>query len=190
MTNQQATICDLCKLLVNPLRLEMLERVCSSKDGINVGYLVDDMSLSGIGQSGISQYLKQLASLGLIRRVRAGKYVNYIRSTPPSKPVAIAADAIIARLKKKGERDFIRVFGALMNPFRAKVVAAVAKAGAIPAAEICERLEHQVKYLKRDLQEAVDAGLLDPDDSDTTLAVYHYIEPSDPLIRLLVSLLP
>jgi len=190
MTNQQVTICDLCKLLVNPLRLEILERVCLSKDGINVGYLVDDMSLSGIGQSGISQYLKQLATIGLIRRVRAGKYVNYVRSTPPIALIATAADAIIDRLQKKGDRDFVRAFGVLMNPFRAKVVAAVAKAGAIPAAEICERLEHQVKYLKRDLQEAVDAGLLDPDDSDTALAVYHYVEPADPLVRLLISLIP
>jgi len=40
--------------------------------------------------------------------------------------------------------------------------------------------------LKRDLQLAVDAGILDPDDSDTPVAVYHYREPSDPTARLLI----
>ena len=68
------------------------------------------------------------------------------------------------------------------------MVAAVAKAGAISAAEICERLDHQVKYLKRDLQCAVDAGILSVDDSDSQLAVYRYIEPSDVLVSQIVSL--
>ena len=76
-----------------------------------------------------------------------------------------------------------------MNPFRAGVVAAVAKAGAIPSEEICSKTEHQMKYLKRDLQAAIDAGLLDPDDSDTAHAIYHFVEQDDATVRLLVSLL-
>lgn len=183
-------VCEMCKLLNNALRLEILVRVFEAKDGINVGYLADDMQNSGLGVSGVSQYLKQLERLGVIRRVRAGRYVNYEADMRRADPkVCTAVEAIVPAVKKGGVDVLLPVFGALMNPFRARVVAAVAKAGAIPATEICEKTEHQVKYLKRDLQPAVDAGLLDPDDSDTALAVYHYVEPLDPVVRVLVSLL-
>ena len=181
-------ICNMCKLLSNPLRLEMLARVYSAADGVNVGVLADELSQSGIGQSGVSQYLKQLASLGVIRRIRSGRYVNYIRHEAPDPAVRKAIEAIASRMKKNRNRNFAYVFGVMMNPFRARVVVDVAKAGAIPAVEICERLEHQVKYLKRDLQCAVDAGLLDVDDSDVKDAVYRYVAPSDPLVALIVSL--
>lgn len=184
-----ATVCDLCKLLANPFRLEMLRRVHASPDGLNVGVLVSDLDRAGIGQSGVSQYLKQLASIGVIRRVRAGRYVNYIASKSPCRAVQVATEAIVSRLQTEGDADFVRYLPVLMNPFRAKVVAAVAKAGRIPALEICEKLEHNPKYLKRDLQEAVDAGLLITDDSAVTLAEYGYAEPSDPVARLLISLL-
>ena len=56
------------------------------------------------------------------------------------------------------------------------------------AKEICEKLEHQAKHLRRDLQCALDAGLLTVDDSDVGCAVYRYVAPSDPLVELLVSL--
>jgi len=76
-----------------------------------------------------------------------------------------------------------------MNPYPRTGHRAVSKAGAIPADEICAHTNHQMKYLKRDLQLAVDAGILDPDDSDKPVAVYHYREPSDPTARSLISLL-
>ena len=183
-------ICEMCKLLYNALRLEILVRVFDAKDGISVGYLADDMQNSGLGVSGVSQYLKQLERLGVVRRVRAGRYVNYEADMRRADlKVRTAVVAIVPKVKKGGADALLPVFGALMNPFRARVVAAVAKAGAISAVEICEKTEHQVKYLKRDLQAAVDAGLVDPDDSDTAQAVYHYIEPSDPIVRALVELL-
>jgi len=183
-------ICEMCKLLNNERRLEILVRVFGAKDGINVGYLADDMQDSGLGLSGVSQYLKQLERLGIVRRVRAGKYVNYEADTRRADPkVREAVAAIVPAVRKKGSAALLPVFGALMNPFRAGVVAAVAKAGAIPAEEICEKTNHQMKYLKRDLQEAVDAGLLDPDDSETAVAMYRYVEPRDPVARQIVSLL-
>ena len=165
-------LCNLCKLLANPLRLEMLGRVHLAVDGVNVSVLADDLSLSGIGQSGVSQYLKQLASAGVVRRVRAGRYVNYVRCDPPVSVVRKAVEAIVQRMRKSRDRDFAYIFNA----------------GAISAAEMCERLDHQVKYLKRDLQCAVDAGILSVDDSDSQLAVYRYIEPSDVLVSQIVSL--
>ena len=115
-------ICNMCKLLSNPLRLEMLARVYSAADGVNVGVLADELSQSGIGQSGVSQYLKQLASLGVIRRIRSGRYVNYIRHEAPEPAVRKAIEAIASRMKKNRNRNFAYVFGVMMNPFRARVV--------------------------------------------------------------------
>ena len=183
-------ICNLCRLLANPLRLEMLARVRSAADGMNVGVLADELSLSGIGQSGVSQYLKQLAATGVIRRVRAGRYVNYVEADAPDPAVRMAAEAVVRRMKDSRDRDFAYVFDVMANPFRARVVADVAKAGAISAVEICERLEHQIKYLKRDIQCAVDAGILSVDDSDSAAATYRYVAPSDPLAALIISLVP
>ena len=183
-------LCEMCKLLNNKLKLEILVRVFESREGINVGYLADDMQNSGLGLSGVSQYLKQLERLGVVRRIRAGRYVNYEMDMRRADPkVRTAVEAIIAAVRKGKSATLLPVFGALMNPFRAGVVAAVAKAGAIPSEEICAKTEHQMKYLKRDLQAAVDAGLLDPDDSDTEHAIYHFVEPDDATVRLLVSLL-
>ena len=183
------TICELCKLLKNPLRLEVLLRTYAAKDGMNVGVLADDMQRSGLGLSGVSQYLKQLERIGVLRRERAGRYVNYLPDARQAgHKVRQAVAAIVAAARQSGVAPFAPAFDALMNPFRARVVAAVARAGAIPALEICEMTRHSAKYLKRDLQAAIDAGILDADDSDTTWAVYRYIAPSDPTARLLVSL--
>jgi len=182
-------LCEMCKMLNNPLRLEILLRTFAAKDGMNVGFLADEMRQEGLGVSAVSQYLMQLERLGIVRRVRAGRYVNYVVDMRRAHPkVRHAVEAIVAA-GRNGCAGFAPVFGVLMNPFRAAVVAAVAKKGAISAVDICEKTLHQLKYLKRDLQAAVDAGLLYPDDSETALAVYRYVEPSDPTVRLLVSLL-
>ena len=53
-------ICELCKVCNNPLKLEMLVRIHSAKDGVNVGILADEMGSRGLVLSGVSQYLKQL----------------------------------------------------------------------------------------------------------------------------------
>ena len=93
--------CEMCKLLNNRLKLEILVRVFESEDGINVGYLADDMQNSGLGLSGVSQYLKQLERLGVVRRVRAGRYVNYemdLRRADPK--VRTAVEAIFAAVRE------------------------------------------------------------------------------------------
>ena len=66
-------ISELCKLLHNPLRLEILRRVYDAKGGVNVGYLADEFTDSGLGLSGVSQYLKQLERIGVVKRERAGR---------------------------------------------------------------------------------------------------------------------
>ena len=180
---------NLCKLLYNPLKREMLVRIYTSRDGVNVGALADEMCSRGLVPSGVSQYLKELESIGIIRRSRAGRYVNYYPSPQnASSDVRLAVEEFVRLNGRMEESALDAVFGALMNPFRARVVAALAKAGTITAIEICGKTEHQPRYLKRDLQTAIDAGLVWTDDTEATLAVYHFTPPSDPFVKLLVSL--
>lgn len=175
------------KLLNNPLRVELLARIHTSRDGVNVSILADEMEQRGLGVSGVSQYLKQLEAFRVIRRERAGRYVNYIPTLQGADPKI--AEAVELIVKNPGKRkSFEPIFAALMNPFRARVVAAIAAAGEISGEEICEKTNHQMKYLKRDLQEAVDAGLIDPNDSDPQAAVYRYLPPTDQIARRLVEL--
>ena len=141
----------------------MLRTIYDSRDNAcNVGVLADLFRDGGLKVSGISQYLKQLEELGVIERRRSGKYVNYLaRATNASMPVAKALELALSH----SDAEVSRVFGILRNPFRARAVAYLAKGGAGDAPTMCERLNHMTKYLKRDLQPAVDGGLLTVDDS-------------------------
>ena len=178
---------ELCKLLNNSLKLEMLLRIYAAKDGMNVGILADEMSRRGLVLSGVSQYLKQFESLGVIRRSRAGRYVNYFPDMKcASADVKAVVEAVVSR--KGNVSGLAPCFAALMNPFRAKVIAALRQAGEISGVEICSKTEHQLRHLKRDLQAAVDAGLIWADDAEPSLAVYHFREHPDPIVRLMVSL--
>jgi len=182
--------CEMCKLLNNPLRLEMLLRIYDSSDGMNVGVLADQMMSSGLGMSGVSQYLKQLERIGVLRRVRAGQYVNYVADLRHADPkVREAIKAIVEAERSCGRSDFSSIFAALMNPFRAEVIVATSKAGEISGTEICARTLHQIKRLKRDLQDAIDAGLLVCSDSDPENAVYRYCRPSNQTAQHLIDIL-
>ena len=185
-----ASIPELCKLLHNPLRLRMLVSIYSSADGgANVGVLVDELSHAGLNQSGVSQYLKQLKQIGVIRRERAGRYVNYcVDRVSCGADVAEVVQQIVGRIKENGDMDFIRFFGVLMNPFRAAVIADLAAGSSGVPDEICARFKHIKKYLRRDLQIALDEGLLTVDDSSESFGVYSYVKPADPIVARLVEL--
>ncbi len=152
---------------------------------MNVGVLGEAM----IGVSGVSQYLKQLERIGVVRRERAGCYVNYMPDMRRARPkVRQFVEALVAGAGKVNLVPLGPVFGALMNnPFRARVVTAVAQVGAIPALEICEKTHHPVWHLERDLRMAVDAGLIDSDDSEAACATYHYVESAVPVRFALVT---
>jgi len=183
----KSDVCELYKLLHNPLRLEMLRRVYASRDGMNVGVLVDEMMPGDIKQSCVSQYLMQLAKASVIVRRRAGRYANYYADNAlASARVRAAVYTTVSELEKTPDLDFSRFFGVMMNPFRAAVICAISKYGAMDAAAICERFDHQVKYVKRDLQVAVDAGILAIDDSDSP--TYRFVEPSVRVFSKLISL--
>ena len=180
---------NLCKLLHNPLKREILLRVYASRDGLNVGALADEMGRKGFVPSDVSHYLKELEAVGVIRRSRAGRYVNYYPDPQnASADVRLVVEAFLQLNGRLGKKVLDAVFGALMNPFRAKVIAALSTAGSIPALEICQKTEHQPRYLKRDLQAAVEANLIWADDSETASAVYHFVPSNDPFVKRLVSL--
>lgn len=156
---------------------------------MNVGLLADALSAAGLNQSGVSQYLKQLAHVGVIRRERAGRYVNYRADwVSGGAKVTEAARLIVSRIQEKGDLDFTRFFGVLMNPFRAAVITYLAKGGAGDPGSICAVFQHQRRNLRRDLQVALDEGLLSVDDSSEVFGVYSFVTPADPLVARLVEL--
>lgn len=180
-------ICKFYKLLNNPLRVDLLVRVHKSRDGFNVSLLADEMQKSGLCLSGVSQYLKQLEDFGVIKRMREGRYVNYVGDVRNADPrVRAAVELIVANESKRME--FRGVYAAMMNPFRARAIALVAESDEMTGEELCEKTNHQLKYLKRDLKEAVDTGLIVADDSDPYAAVYRYQAPDNPIARRLVEL--
>lgn len=179
-------ICAFYKLLNNPLKVDLLVRVHKAREGVNIALLADMMTNSGLGLSGVSQYLKQLQSFNAIRRERTGQYVNYVAKTQGADEKVKEAIGIVVANERKREK-FGPIFAAMMNPFRAKVVAMVAEAGSMSGEDICEKTGHQSKHLKRDLKEAIEIGLLVADDSDAKIATYRYNPPQDPILVRLVE---
>lgn len=72
-TEEQNRIAGLTKALGHPARIAILQCLIKSKSCIT-GYLVDELPLS---QSTISQHLKELKSIGLIKGEIEGTSVNY-----------------------------------------------------------------------------------------------------------------
>lgn len=179
-----ATICDLARLLANPLKRTIVLRVYAAKDGFNVGLLADEMRQEGLGMAGVSQYLRQLEQIGIIRRYRCGKYVNYVGDARAANPAVRKAFELVLDRMRRDEGGFESVFGVLRNPFRASVIAALSKGRCLSAATICDKTGHNIKVLKRDMQEALDAGLVETDGE-----TYRFVEPSDSVVARLVAML-
>lgn len=182
------TVFDLCRRLDNPIRRELLRRVYTSLDGgYNVGLAQDN---SGLGMSGTSQYLKQLEELGLIRRERCGRYVNYLAdwSVAPTGIRDLAAQ-FHARFAEGGTLESLApVFHAVMNPFRGRVLNWLSRGGSGEKSLLCERFNKRREILARDLKPAIDVGLLDMTDDDETAGEYVYCPPTDPLALHILSL--
>ena len=182
------TISDLCKKLNNPIRIELLKGVYTSMTGgANVGLMQDG---SGLGVSGTSQYMAQLEDLGLIRRKRSGRYVNYLADWSQATPeIAEIAAMLKQRFVEKGDMtELTVVFGVLMNPFRARVINYLANGGNGEKENLIKCFKQSKKTLDRDLKPARDAGLLDMDDDDADFGCYTYHAPSDPIATRLIAL--
>ena len=126
---------ELCRRLNNPTRLKLLMDVYSQKldDGLNVGIAMDDNSLK---QSATSAHLSALASLGIIRRCRSGRFVNYYPEISEESP-SVAEIARLTKEKKRLEGELKRSAGMLRNEkFLSKA----------PAEKIAAEKEKQQKY--------------------------------------------
>ena len=179
-----AEVWEYCRKMGNGARLELLRLVYVSKYGLNVTLAEDK---SKLGQSGVSQYLIQLEALGLVRRERSGRFVNY---HPELHSGQIVAREIVPLLMERfrGSRRpglaFASVFPALMNPLRARIVARLAKEGRMTSEEICDKFAIQPRHLSRRMSPIAECGLAEIDEDG-----YAYVEPVDPIVRKLVSLI-
>lgn len=175
---------DLCKVLENEHRRALLAEIYKSPEGgCNVGYLVDKLR-GKIEAPAVTQYLKQLEQLGLLRRERCGKYVNYSDDmSEASSRVRDIALMIREEMRTAGAYDDHGMFRALMNAFRAKVCRYLLHGGSGEKSAICDKFQHFSKYLARDLQPAVACGLLTEYEDSYELSL-----PSDPIVRRIIEL--
>lgn len=173
---------ELCKKLNNPERLALLRSVYRTEDGLNAGLAIESARL---GQSGTSQYLKQLEDLGLIRRERAGRFVNYLPDLRNANiRIRPIGELLKTRLTAKGGADltFTRHFPALMNARRARIVAALAACGELSGDEICDRFNIISKHLTREMKPIVDCGL-----ASVAADIYRYIKPNDSISQEVIA---
>ena len=75
-----------------------------------------------------------------------------------------------------------------MNPFRAAVVRYLSEGGAGEPAVLCARFNHMRRYLRRDLQLALDAGVLSVDDDDEDVGVYRFVPQASSLVNQLIAI--
>lgn len=184
-------LCDMCKKLNNPKRMDFLVRLYRDsldlhKSCLNVGNAQDGSQLF---LSATSDYLRQLAELGLIRRERSGRLVNYYpdfsRATCEVREIAAM---IMRRLREEdGDLSFVPIFRVMMGSLRSRVVRYIASGGDGSVVTLSERFQMRVCDVRRGLESAVDGGVLDCD-SDDSDGVYRYITPADPIARRIVEL--
>ena len=185
-------LCEMCKKLSNPKRFDFLARLYRDDRalefaGFNVSGACDGAK---VNWSATSVYLKGLADLGLIRRERAGRLVNYSPDYSLAEPhIAEIARMMRERLREKpDDRSFVPIFRAMMGSLRSRIVRYVAAGG-------CGRIEHlrnrfgilRLSDLERDLKPAIEARILDLDSQDSD-GTYSYITPADPIARRIVEL--
>lgn len=175
---------DLCKVLANDRRRELLSLIYSSSSGgRGVGELVDKMH-NKLEPPAVTQYLKQLEQIGLLRRERCGRYVGYYDDMrEATDEIREIARMVRAQMKSHGGYDDHGMFRALMNAFRARVCNYLMEGGSGEKSAICAEFQHFTKYLVRDLQPAVEAGLL-----TEYVENYQFVTPADRIAKRVIEL--
>ena len=175
---------NLCKVLANEHRKTLLSEIYLSRDGgCNVGFLVDVMDRR-LEAPAVTQYLRQLEQIGLLRRERRGRYVNYYDDMREAVgEVREISRMIRSRIREYGRYDDKGMFRVLMNAFRARVCHYLMAGGDGGKGSVCEKFQHIPKYLGRDLRPAVEVGLL-----SEQIASYDLIIPQDPIVRRVIEL--
>lgn len=178
---------ELCRKLANPERRGLLRRVCEARDGLNVGIAVD--SADGLKQAATSQYLGQLWRLGLIRRMRSGRFVNYTADAENA-PVAIRKIAVAIEERFCSEREsdsrderFCAILAVMGNAMRAKLVRLIYENGPVVKDYLCDKTGLGVKALLRHLKPALDIGLVQSMDGES----FRICLPEDQISRLIIA---
>ena len=178
---------ELCRKLTNLERRTLLRKVCEARDGLNVSIAHDGND--GLKQSGTSQYLGQLWKLGLIRRVRSGKYVNYYADAENANAlVREVALALQERFRaeadgKSYDEGYLPVMRVMGNAMRARIVGMLAREGHSNREYVCDRLGLDFRTLDRHLKPAIDMGLVECCEGDTL----RLNQPSDIIAQLIVK---
>lgn len=181
----------LCRMLHNPKRFALLLRIYEEcRDPVNEGMSVGSLEACGqLNHSATSEYLKDLCSLGMIRRRRGGRIVAYYPDLRDAKPAIAEICAMIrARMWSGNDNtDYEEVFYVMMNAFRARVVNHLAGGGIGSKEYLCEHFNVLSKNLDRDLEVALQERILDLSSEDET-GVYSYVTPADEIARRIVEL--
>ena len=184
-------LCEMCKRLNNPNRMDFLVRLYRDspdlrKSCLNVGNAQDGSKLY---MAATSAYLRQLADIGLVRRERSGRLVNYYPDfSQASCEVGEIAGLIMRRLRlESGDLSFAPIFRVMMGAIRSQVVRSIAAGGDGRVEAIAKRFNLRVCDVRTDLRLAEEGGVLvcSSDDPD---GVYSYITPADPIARRIVEL--
>ena len=182
-------LCEMCRRLNNPKRFDLFVRLYRDDRrremaGINVSDAVEN---SKVNQPATSEYLKQLADLGLVRRERIGRRVFYRADLSSANPwVAEIARMIRLRLLSGSDDvSYVPIFRVMMGSFRSRVVRHIAAGGCGDVEFLRNTFDIQhFGDLQRELRPAVDAHILDLNSDGK----YSYVTPSDPIARRIVEL--
>ena len=181
-------IWELCRKLNNPVRMQLLAEIYAPKPtpGLNVGIAIDD---SGMKQSTASEHFSALASLGLIRRCRSGRFVNYYPDISNDFPrIAEIARMIRERvMTDPNDLGFTSVFPAMMNAFRSHAVAYIATTSGVTLLALAEKYDKEMRLISRDLKPAAECGLISIS-AEGSSGIYSYTPPADPIARRIVEL--
>ena len=178
-------IWDLCKLLNNDKKLSLLLMIAEAgKNGVPVKELAATMAGQGLKATAVSTYLKQMASLGLLRRERSGMEVRYIYDLYRARAeVREVMEMIRARFANGGGVEFVRYFRVLMNPFRAKVARHLLEGKGGGMEDICKAFGCAQVLVWAELKIGVEEGMFAPVDGGYELHI-----PNDPILRRIVEL--
>jgi len=178
-------IWDLCKLLNNEKKLALLMAIClAGESGVQVKALVESMKDAGLKATAVSTYLKQLATLGLLRRERRGMKVTYIYDPYRARPEVRKVMAMIrSRLSSGGNTRFLRFFRVLMNPFRAKVARHLLSGKGGGMADICAAFGCSQVLVWAELKIGVEEGMF-----ECVAGGYELHLPDDPILRRIIEL--
>lgn len=184
-------LCEMCSKLNNPKRFEFLVRLYRDyQDPVRDGFVVKDaVDGSGLNQPATSEYLRQLASLGLVRRKRNGRFVHYSPDYTLANPCVREIASMIRQCVRSPEHDmsFTPIFRVMMGSLRSRIVRLLAAEGDRSLGSLAWQFKVQISDLRKILGPAIEGGVLALE-SDDSGGGCHYVVPAHPVARRIVEL--